>query len=226
MKGGHGEGQAKHLGAKTAEYQKMNDNENRFNLWTKQFAQHNPEPKNFDREKFAYFFADDAATDRESISYFTHIGTYIDEKTIRLSAAMDENPRWVGSQGLIESYVDTSSFVIFRDGVSVEPGARPMAALFTNNSKRSGPFAVPQPTLGSINYCSTNTEEEIWFHLAKLREFVKVGVTYDRPVSERWQWRRISLEVCGGLTALLRAGSVHTRWLRVLRDQTRSAAAT
>ena len=158
--GGHGEGHAKHLGTKVDEH--------RFNLWANQFAQLNPEPKKFDRGIFTYFIR------RRCVS----IGTYISQQTIRMAAAIRVITLvWVGCQYLVESHVDPTSFVIFRGGVSSEPMTRPMNAFVNNNSK--GPFAVPQPTIGSINYGSTKSEDEIWFHLVTLEGLLKIGATID-----------------------------------------------
>ena len=86
-----------------------------------------------------------------------------------MAITMAENPRWIGSQGLLDVYVDPDAFVAVKSGVSTHPGGKPVMICLKNNHKRSGPNAVPFPGQAAIYFGPQ--DRIVWVHLLPIDGF-------------------------------------------------------
>ena len=159
--GGFGEGLAKVFGARIHSFEGVGGAD--MANWTNALGsgvQVRPSVEKFDLSAPAYFFdTDDGAC--AVTTWWKSAEETIQCKIVRLADTMAENPRWVGSQGVVDfSVVPKDLGDIFEDGASSADGARVNAICLKVNHKRRGAHQVPFEGLSCLFHGSC--EAVVW----------------------------------------------------------------
>ena len=177
--GGNGEGHAKRLGNGVATLRKhLQDeagaatvNELNYYKYLSEEMQINPSSETFKKDSLTVFLATTETPTPEAYGYFAFLHADVTERASLMIESMKENPKWKICQATIDLPIGPLAFELFRSGITDHTGSRLMVDVLLNNSKRSGPGAVPYAGSSGISYGASPTP--VWFGLYPMNEFLK-----------------------------------------------------
>ena len=174
-KGGHSAGEAKHKGKSISQYNRVLAKEEENFDWTMlipEGVEKNPTPEQFDITKVACFFVRPGVEADGPLRSFASMAEDIQHKCNTLQSSMLANPTWKGSQGVIDAILVLEEWGMFKEFVSLHPGAKPICLCWKSNANRQFPRSVPFAGSACILYGVSEQTRVAWVHLFPIGAFL------------------------------------------------------